>query len=109
MKRYESINFKVEKDLKKPTNYLPANDVKEIFGNLFQKRKTIIDNKDGNEILLNSNVPLEIFHYILDTNENQFFFFEKKLSKPSISCALQIKFSLLSFSLLSYSSFISNN
>ena len=77
MKSFESITFKVEKDLKKPIHYLPIKGIKEIFGNMFQKIKTIKDQKTGKEIPLNENKPLEVFHYSLDTNE-QFYSCGKK-------------------------------
>lgn len=78
MKAYQSITFKVEKDLKKPDNYLPTKGVKEILGNLFETRDSIKDQLTGRVTFLNKNKPLEIFHYSLDTNEAQFFSFKKK-------------------------------
>ena len=78
MKAYQSITFKVEKDLKKPVNYLPTNGVKEILGSLFETRDAIKDQLTGRLTFLNKNKPLEIFHYSLDTNETQFFSSKKK-------------------------------
>ena len=77
MKAYESINLEIEKGLKKPEDYLPKNGIKYIFANLFKKRKSFIDNKTGRERFLNQNEPLEIFHYTLDTNEEEIFSHEK--------------------------------
>ena len=73
MKDYESITFKVEKGLKKPSEYLETTGMKNILANLFKRRKKMIDNKTGREIQLNANEPLEIFHYNLDTDEQQIF------------------------------------
>ena len=73
MKGYESITFKVEKGLKKPSEYLQTTGMKTILANLFKRRKKMIDNKTGREIQLNANEPLEIFHYNLDTNEQEIF------------------------------------
>ena len=73
MKDYESITFKVEKGLKKPSEYLQTTGMKTILANLFKRRKKMIDNKTGSEIQLNANEPLEIFHYNLDTNEQEIF------------------------------------
>ena len=77
MKAYESINLEIEKGLKKPEDYLKTNEIKSIFDNLFKKRKSFIDNKTGRERFLNQNEPLEIFHYTLDTNEEEIFSHEK--------------------------------
>ena len=73
MKDYESITFKVEKGLKKPSEYLETTGMKNILPNLFKRRKKMIDNKTGREIQLNANEPLEIFHYNLDTDEQEIF------------------------------------
>ena len=73
MKDYESITFKVEKGLKKPSEYLETTGMKNIIPNLFKRRKKMIDNKTGREIQLNANEPLEIFHYNLDTDEQEIF------------------------------------
>ena len=73
MKDYESITFKVEKGLKKPSEYLETTGMKTILSNLFKRRKKMIDNKTGREIQLNANEPLEIFHYNLDTDEQEIF------------------------------------
>ena len=73
MKDYESITFKVEKGLKKPSEYLQTTGMKTILSNLFKRRKKMIDNKTGREIQLNANEPLEIFHYNLDTDEQEIF------------------------------------
>ena len=73
MKDYESITFKVEKGLKKPSEYLQTTGMKNILSNLFKRRKKMIDNKTGREIQLNANEPLEIFHYNLDTDEQEIF------------------------------------
>ena len=73
MQKYESVNLEIEKDLKKPEDYLDTVGIKSIFADLFKKRKCVIDNRTGREIYLNQNEPLEIFHYTLDTNEEEIF------------------------------------
>ena len=35
MTKYESITFEVEKDLAKPTNYLPTKNLRNIFADIF--------------------------------------------------------------------------
>ena len=77
MRAYESINLEIEKDLKKPEDYLPTYEIKSIFSELYKKRKSYIDNKTGREIFLNANEPLEIFHYTLDTNEEKIYSHKK--------------------------------
>ena len=73
MQTYESINFYVEKDLKKPENPLRKKYIKSIFADLFKKRKIIISEKTGAKIYARENEPLEILHYTLDTNEEEIF------------------------------------
>ena len=73
MKACESINFEIEKGLKKPQEYLPTGEIKYIFSDLFKIRKSIIDNKTGEKVYLNTNEPLEILHYTLDTKEESIF------------------------------------
>ena len=75
---YESITFEVEQGLKKPEEYYDVSGVKDIFHQLFQKRKQIIDQKNGNIIYLNQNEPLEILHYELDTEQTEFFNLKKR-------------------------------
>ena len=73
MEAYESITFKVEKDLKKPTQYLQTTGNKYILSNLFKRRKIMKDNKTGREIPLNVNEPLEIFHYNFNTDQQEIY------------------------------------
>ena len=73
MQTYESINFDVEKDLKKPENPLRKKYIKSIFADLFKKRKIIISEKTGAKIYTRENEPLEILHYTLDANEEEIF------------------------------------
>ena len=73
MKAYESITFEVEKGLEKPKEYLYTNGIKNIFGDLFKRRKILIDNKTGREIPLKANEPMEILHSTFDTNEELIF------------------------------------
>ena len=75
---YESITFEVEKGLKKPEVYYDLSGVKNIFHQLFQKRKQIIDPENGGTVYLDQNEPLEILHYELDTEETNFYNFKKK-------------------------------
>ena len=44
MQTFESINFEVEKDLKKPEYPLEKKNIKSIFADLFKKRKILISN-----------------------------------------------------------------
>ena len=73
MRAYESITFEVEKGLEKPKDYLSTIGIKNILGDLFKRRKMLIDNKTGREIPLRANEPMEIFHYTFDTNEELFY------------------------------------
>jgi len=73
----KSITFQVEKD-KKPTGaLLPTKSVNNIFNSLFQKRKKGLNEK-GKLVYLNENEPMEILHHKFDTNQDQFYNFEKK-------------------------------
>ena len=72
MQAYESITFEVEKGLEKPKEYMQTKGIKSILNNLFKKRKFIID-KNGREIFLNVNEPLEIFNCTFDTKEQEIF------------------------------------
>lgn len=75
---YESITFEVEKGLQKPNEYYNVSGVKHIFSKLFKKRKQIINPRNGMPIYLNENEPLDILHYEFDTEEIEFFNFNKK-------------------------------
>ena len=77
MKAYESITFEVERNLKKPNCYLDKTPIKLILNDLFQKRKTRINPRTGEEIYLRENEPLEIFHSTFDTKEEEIYNFEK--------------------------------
>ena len=50
---YESITFEVEQGLKKPEEYYDVSGLKDIFHQLFKKRKQIIDPKNGRKVYLN--------------------------------------------------------
>ena len=78
MKAYESITFEVERNLKKPNCYLDKTPIKLILNDLFQKRKTRINPRTGEEIYLRENEPLEIFHSTFDTKEEEIYNFEKR-------------------------------
>lgn len=81
MQAYESITFEVEKGLEKPKEYLRrTKGIKTILSNLFQKRKIMIDKKTGAPILLKENELLEIFHYSLDTKQEENIFNADKTS-----------------------------
>ena len=75
-KKFESITFKVEKGLK-PSGRLEKTKIPNIFSSLFTKQKTEIDS-NGKIKYLSQNEPLEILHYKFNTNEKEFFTFEKK-------------------------------
>ena len=78
MQAYESITFEVERNLKKPNCYLDKTPIKLILNDLFQKRKTRINPRTGEEIYLRENEPLEIFHSTFDTKEEEIYNFEKR-------------------------------
>ena len=78
MKAYESITFEVERNLEKPKCYLNKKPIKLILNDLFQKRKTRINPRTGEEIYLRENEPLEIFHSTFDTKEEEIYNFEKR-------------------------------
>ena len=78
MKAYESITFEVERNLEKPKCYLKKKPIKLILNDLFQKRKTRINPRTGEEIYLRENEPLEIFHSTFDTKEEEIYNFEKR-------------------------------
>ena len=75
-KKFESITFQVEKGLK-PSGRLEKTKIPNIFSSLFTKQKTEIDS-NGKIKYLSQNEPLEILHYKFNTNEKEFFTFEKK-------------------------------
>ena len=77
METIESISFEVENDLEKPNSYLKTTEVKPILEDLFKTRK-YMTNEQGKQIPLKCNEPLEVFHYTLDTDETQFFNYDKK-------------------------------
>ena len=77
MQTFESINFEVEKDLKKPEYPLEKKNIKSIFADLFKKRKILISEKTGARIYTKENEPLEILYHTLDTNEDEFFNYGK--------------------------------
>ena len=78
MGSYESITFEVERDLEKPKCYLEKTPIKLILNDLFKKRKTRINPITREEIYLNANEPLEIFHSTFDTKEEEFYNFGKR-------------------------------
>ena len=73
MQAYESITFEVEKDLKKPTQYLKTTGRNFILSNLFKRRKFMVDDITGRKIPLNINEPLEILHHTFDTDEQEIY------------------------------------
>ncbi len=75
-KKIERITFQVEKD-KKPTDSLLYNKNAEgILNDLFQKRKQGLNEK-GKLVYLNENEPMEILHHKFDTEQNEFYNYEK--------------------------------
>ena len=76
-KKIERITFQVEKD-KKPTDSLFYNKNAEgILNDLFQKLKQGLNEK-GKLVYLNENEPMEILHHKFDTEQNEFYNYEKK-------------------------------
>ena len=73
----ETITFEVEKGLKPMTDSLYNQNIKEIFSNLFEKRKKVL-NKKCRLVYANENEPLKIIHYKFDTNETEFSNYGKK-------------------------------
>ena len=63
-KNFESITFQVEKELK-PSGTLGKFNVVNIFSSLFIKKGNLAE-------------PLEVLHYKFNTNEKEFFAYEKK-------------------------------
>jgi hypothetical protein len=76
-KKIETITFEVEKGLKPTNELLTTEKTNKILGQLFEKRKKVINEK-GQEIYLNENEPLEVLHYKFDTDKTEIFNFEKK-------------------------------
>ena len=77
-KSYETITFEVEKGLKPPEEHYKIKGIKNIFFNLFKRRKSKVNTITGETEYLDRNEPLEILHYNFDTEETQFFNCEKK-------------------------------
>jgi len=65
MTKYESITFEVEKDLAKPTNYLPTKKLRNIFADIF----TVSINRP----VLPRRKTLKMFFSCLDTKIDHFF------------------------------------
>ena len=76
-KKIETITFEVEKGLKPTNELLTTKKTNKILGQLFEKRKKVINEK-GQEIYLNENEPLEVLHYKFDTEKTEIFNYEKK-------------------------------
>jgi hypothetical protein len=77
MKKFESITFQVESDLKKPQIYLREKYISWIFDELFKVGKYKKSQKDGRDIVQKVDEPLEILHYTLDTDKELFFNYKK--------------------------------
>ena len=93
-KSYETIVFQVEKNLR-PTNGLYENKkVKDIFDDIFSREKTEL-NDSGDIEYLGKNESMEILHYKLDTNETEFYNFEKKSLIQGLSLAYQLHFPII--------------
>ena len=69
MTKYESITFEVEKDLAKPTNYLPTKKLRNIFADIF----TVSINRP----VIPRRKTLKMFFSCLDTPPNRSFFQRK--------------------------------
>ena len=66
---FENITFQVEKDLKPTDNKLWSGNPKELFRDLFKKRKKGLNQK-GELGYINANEPLEILNYKFDTTND---------------------------------------
>ncbi len=70
---YESITFEVEKNLKKPEYHYITTGIKNIFSELFETQKKIINPRNGEFCYLEENEPLEILYHNFDTEETEFY------------------------------------
>ncbi len=70
---YESITFEVEKDLTKPKSHYDTKGIKNIFSNLFEAQKKVINPFNGDVQYLPKNEPLEILYHNFDTEETEFY------------------------------------
>ena len=75
-KSYESITFEVEKELKKPNELYNKSNIKDILSRWFERGKNINENQNNFFMLMKrgiANEELEILHYNLYTEKNEFF------------------------------------
>ena len=93
-KNYETIVFQVEKNLKPENGLYKNKNIKEIFDDIFCREKTEL-NDSGEIEYLGKNESMEILHYKLDTNETEFYNFEKKSLIQGLSIAYQNHFPII--------------
>ena len=77
MEKFESIQFQVEPELKKPENYLQEKFISWIFDDLFKVGKYKRSKKDGRDIVERVDEPLVILHYTFDTDKDLIFNYKK--------------------------------
>ena len=94
-KNYETIVFQVEKNLKPENGLYKNKNIKEIFDDIFCRGKKIELNDSGEIEYPGKNESMEILHYKLDTNETEFYNFEKKSLIQGLSIAYQNHFPII--------------
>ena len=93
-KGYETIVFQVEKNLIRKNIFYENKSIKEIFDDIFSREKTELN--DSGEIEYQGiNESMEILHYKLDTNETEFYNFEKKSLIQGLSLAYKNHFPII--------------
>ena len=93
-KGYETIVFQVEKNLIRKNIFCENKSIKEIFDDIFSREKTEL-NDSGEIEYQGKNESMEILHYKLDTNETEFYNFEKKSLIQGLSLAYKNHFPII--------------
>ena len=93
-KGYETIVFQVEKNLIRKNIFYENKSIKEIFDDIFSREKTEL-NDSGEIEYQGKNESMEILHYKLDTNETEFYNFEKKSLIQGLSLAYKNHFPII--------------
>ena len=93
-KGYETIVFQVEKNLIRKNIFCENKRITEIFDDIFSREKTEL-NDSGEIEYQGKNESMEILHYKLDTNETEFYNFEKKSLIQGLSLAYKNHFPII--------------
>ena len=93
-KGYETIVFQVEKNLIRKNIFYENKSIKEIFDDIFSREKTEL-NDSGEIEYQGKNESMVILHYKLDTNETEFYNFEKKSLIQGLSLAYKNHFPII--------------